>query len=433
MHCTTGGMPEVDPGTAGFCAERLTRIERVFDAEVRRGAIPGAVILVARRGKRVYSGAFGYRDAAAGAAMTDDCLFRLASMTKPVVSVAALMLVEEGQLQLPDPVSAYLPELGGRQVATASAAGSSGGERLRSAAGEITIQDLMRHTSGFTYGEFGASPLHQAYERADLMSPDQTNAELVTKLARLPLTHEPGTTFEYGMSTDVLGRVIEVVSGVGLDQYIAERISRPLGLRSLTFQLTEADAPRLARALPGAGPDEAALCRLNATLGAQRWISGGGGLCGNATDYLRFAQLLLNGGELDGIRLLSPKTVALMTSDALPPGAGCGQNTGWLASMAPTAAMGQGFGLGVVIRTVPGRNPLPGSLGDFSWAGRWGTYFWADPVERLVCVLLMQAPAQRTRYRALARTLVYQALETTEADSSRSGRPHPLAVGDTGK
>lgn len=407
-------LPEADPAAAGFSSERLARIERVFEAEVRGGRLPGAVILVARHGKLIYSGAFGYRDAATRSAMTMDSLFRLASMTKPVVSVAALMLLEEGRIQLLDPVSTYLPDLRNRQVVVAGSRKSTGGTRLRSAVCEITIQDLLRHTSGFTYGEFGTSPLHQAYERADLTNPGQTNAELVSKLARLPLLHQPGTTFEYGFSTDVLGRVIEVVSGVGLDQYVTERISQPLKLASFTFRLTAADAPRLARAMPG-GADETVLCRLNGELREQRWISGGGGLSGNASDYLRFAQMLLNGGGLDGVRLLSPKTVSLMTSDALPPDAGCGRNTGWLAAIAPTAAMGQGFGLGVAVRTAPGRNPLPGSVGDFSWAGRWGTYFWADPVERLACVLLTQAPAERTRYRALARALVYQALQTTEA------------------
>lgn len=398
--------------TAGFSAQRLARIEPVFDSDIRAGVIPGAVMLIARFGELAYSGVFGYRDPVTGSAMCSDALFRLASMTKPVVSVAALMLVEEGRLLLMDPVSKYLPELAGLQVATGRES-PPGRWNLQPAVREMTIHDLMRHTSGFTYGEFGTSSLHTEYERADLMNPEQTNEELVSKLARLPLVYQPGTTFEYGLSTDVLGRVIEVVSDTGLDDFIEQRIARPLQLNSFSFQVTAADATRLARALPS-GREVAVLNEFNSSPRELRWISGGGGLNGTASDYLRFAQMLLNGGEIDGVRLLSPKMVALMTSDALPPGVACGEYTEKLATIAPTALMGQGFGLGLTIRTARGRNPLPGSVGDYSWAGRWGTYFWVDPAEHLICVLHMQAPAERTRYRALARALVYQALETMD-------------------
>jgi CubicO group peptidase (beta-lactamase class C family) len=401
------GLPRADPASLGFSTERLALIERAFDAEVRLGAIPGAVLLVARWGKLAYAGAFGSRDPATLAGMTVDTLFRLASMTKPVVSVAALLLVEEGRLQLIDPVSRYLPELGERQVA-----GAHDPSDLQPTNREMTVHDLMRHTSGLTYGEFGTSAVHAAYARADLMNTQQTNAELIRKLARLPLLHQPGTAFEYGLSTDVLGRIIEVVSGLELDSFIEDRISLPLRLRSFSFQTTEAEAARLARPL-SRSPEDEELSELNRELRVHRWISGGGGLNGNAADYLRFAQMLLNGGELDGTRLLSPKTVALLCSDALPPDIGYGEYAQMLGSLAPTAAMGQGFGLGITVRTSAGRNPLPGSCGDCAWAGRWGTYFWIDPAEQLACVLLMQAPTDRTRYRALARTLVYQAIETS--------------------
>jgi CubicO group peptidase (beta-lactamase class C family) len=222
--------------------------------------------------------------------------------------------------------------------------------------------------------------------------------------------YQPGTTFEYGLSTDVLGCIVEAVSGVSLDRYVAERIAGPLKLSSFSFQVTEAEKKsRLAH--PLRGPGDEALLRVNSDLRPQVWMSGGGGLNGNAGDYLRFAQLLLNGGELDGVRLLSPKTVTLMLSDALPPSVRYGEYSESLGSMAPMTSIGQGFGLGVTVRTVPGRNPLPGSTGDCSWAGRWGTYFWIDPLEGLACVLLMQASAERARYRGLARSLVYQAME----------------------
>ncbi|HEY2036395.1 MAG TPA: serine hydrolase domain-containing protein [Steroidobacteraceae bacterium] len=404
------------PGSAeqqalGFSAERLGRIESVVEADVRRGAIPGAVMLIARRGRLAYAREFGWRDPVAGSRMRLDCLFRIASMTKPVASVAALLLVEEGRLQLGDPIAKYLPQLGERRVV-----GPLGMTELQPAARDITIQDLLRHTAGFTYGEFGTSVAHRAYAAADLMNPQQTSEELVEKLARLPLLHQPGTTFEYGLSTDVLGRIIEVVSGFGLDQFIAERIARPLQLESFRFQVAGGDADRLARALPDSKEDEEHNA-LNRELRPSRWISGGGGLICNGLDYLRFAQTLLNGGELEGVRLLGPKTVALMASDALPPDVRYGEYA--LGSIAPTGAMGQGFGLGLTVRTAAGRNPLPGSPGDCSWAGRWGTYFWFDPAEELACVVMMHASAERMRYRALARVLVYQALETLGISQGR--------------
>jgi CubicO group peptidase (beta-lactamase class C family) len=280
----------------------------------------------------------------------------------------------------------------------------------------MTIHDLLRHTSGLTYGEFGASPWHQRYARADLMNPSQTNADLVEKLACLPLLHQPGTTFEYGLSTDVLGRLIEVVSGQRLDRFIDTRLCQPLHLRSFTFRVNTSHSPRLAKPSCRTA-DDAILNALNSEhsdSSEDAWISGGGGLIGDAIDYMRFAQMLLNGGVLNGVRLLSPKTLALMTSDALPPDVRYGEYADTLGSIAPTPAMGQGFGLGFTVRTVRGRNPLPGSTGDCAWAGRWGTYFWIDPIEQLACVVLTQSPTHRARYRALARTLVYQAMETTE-------------------
>jgi CubicO group peptidase (beta-lactamase class C family) len=395
----------VDPESVGFCATRLARIRRALDRDVEAGVIPGAVMLVVRHTESVIADAFGFRDISTREPMRIDTLFRLASMTKPLVSAAALMLVEEGRLQLIDPVSMHLPELQSRRVACGSTAVVS-----EPAAREMTIQDLLRHTSGLTYGEFGGSALHKEYARADLMNPYQTNADLVRKLAPLPLLHQPGTTFEYGLSTDVLGRVIEVVSGLCLDRFIDERISSPLGLASLTFTLTPLEVSRLAQPLDSDTDDAPPECPAEGSA-SRHWISGGGGLIGNALDYCRFARMLSNGGQLDGVRLLSPKTVQLMTSNALPPDVRFGEYTDVLGPLAPTAAMGQGFGLGLTIRMTAGRSPVYGSPGDYSWAGRWGSYFWVDPVEDLICVLLMHAPAQRVRYRALTRTLVYQALK----------------------
>jgi CubicO group peptidase (beta-lactamase class C family) len=273
----------------------------------------------------------------------------------------------------------------------------------------MTVQDLMRHTSGLTYAQFGDSPVQMVWRDAKLMGEGQTNAELIAKLARLPLMFEPGTTWEYSMSTDVLGRVVEVASGRSLAEFFAERITGPLGMADTGFAATGERSPRLAEPLidPASGnrPPMRAVTR------DSRWHSGGGGAVSTAADYLRFCQMLLNGGELDGIRLLAPKTVAHMAADHLPPDVQYGITTrARFGALAPVPEMGYGFGLGFAVRKEQGRSPVPGSVGEFFWGGVTGTYFWIDPAEDMVVILMLQAPDQRLHYRYLTRQLVYAAL-----------------------
>jgi CubicO group peptidase (beta-lactamase class C family) len=271
------------------------------------------------------------------------------------------------------------------------------------------VQDLLRHTSGLTYATFGDSPVQMIWRDAQPMTEDQTNAEMVTKLAALPLMFEPGTTWEYSMSTDVLGRVVEVVSGQDLADFIEAGICRPLGLRDTGFAATGERAERIAE--PQIDPATRARPPMRDVSRSARWASGGGGAVSTAADYVRFCQMLLNGGELDGTRILAPKTVALMASDHLPPGCNYGDTARpRFGALAPVPEMGYGFGLGFAVRTDAGRCPLPGSVGEYFWGGVLGTSFWIDPVEQLVVVAMMMAPERRLYYRHLLRPLVYGAL-----------------------
>jgi CubicO group peptidase (beta-lactamase class C family) len=394
------GLPMADrPEEIGLSAERLERIRATLRHDVERRLIPGAVMLIARGGRIGFAEAFGWRDREAQAPMSDDAIFRVASMTKPVTSVAAMILAEEGSLQISAPVAEYLPEFKDRTV---------GVEPAR-AHRTMTVQDLMRHTSGLTYAAFGDSPVQMIWRDADLMNENQTNADLVTKLADLPLMFEPGTTWEYSMSTDVLGRVVEVVAGQNLADFFAARVTGPLGMKDTAFEATGERAARVAEpqidAATGARPPMRNVAR------PHRWASGGGGLVSTAADYLRFCQMLLNGGELDGTRLLAPKTIRHMTSNHLPPNCGYGDTArDRFGALAPVPEMGYGFGLGFAVRTAPGMSPVPGSVGEYFWGGVTGTYFWIDPPEDLIAVFLAQAPDRRLYYRYLSRQLVYAAI-----------------------
>lgn len=390
---------------------RAARIKAAFEEDIEKSAIPGAVALIARHGKLAYLEAFGYRDREKGVAMTPDSIFRIASMTKPMVSVAVMMLAEEGRVRLVNPVSAYLPELKGVQVGIeATDAAGKRSLRLEAPRREISVQDLLRHTSGITYGQFGDSLVKQAYRAAGAMDPTQTTAQFITKLATLPLQYQPGEVWDYGMSTDVLGRLVEVVSGLPLDQFIATRITRPLGMRDTGFVVPKAEAHRIAEALVDPKTGERPPMARDLTV-KPNFLSGGGGMVSTAPDYLRFAQMLMNGGELDGVHLLARKTVALMTCDHLPPHIAVAASArAMFEESAPLPEFGQGFGLGFCVRTEPGRNPVPGSVGEFYWSGVFGTYFWIDPAEQLIGILMLCAPEVRRHYRALMRNLTYQAL-----------------------
>jgi CubicO group peptidase (beta-lactamase class C family) len=394
------GLPRAEsPEQVGLSAARLARLAEVLLRDIEEKRIPGAVVVIARAGRIGYAEAFGFRDREAGAAMTTDAIFRIASMTKPVVSVAAMMLCEEGSLDIAAPVADTLPEFAEMTV----------GVERRKAERAMTVQDLLRHTSGLTYPDYGDTPVQMIWRDAGLRDENQTNAEFVAKLARLPLLFEPGTTWEYSMATDVLGRVVEVVSGKTLGEVIAARIAGPLGMQDTGFTAAGERAARVAE--PQADPATGKRPPMRNVTAAANRQSGGGGLVSTAADYLRFGQMLLNGGELDGVRLLAPKTVALMTADHLPPGVGYGATArSRFGALAPVPEMGHGFGLGFAVRTAPGRSPVPGSVGDFFWHGVNGTTFWVDPQEQLVTVLMLVAPERRLHYRNLARRMVYAAL-----------------------
>lgn len=396
--------------TLGLSMERLAHIGTAFKTDIAAGTIPGAVTLVAHRGAIVYQRAFGWRDRERGLTMATDSIFRIASMTKPMVSLAIMMLAEEGRIRLVNPVSTYLPEMADLKVGVEKTV--AGKHKLvRVAANrEMSVQDLLRHTSGVTYGQFGDSLIKKAYRAANIFDPNQTTAQFITKLSKLPLQNQPGEVWDYSMSTDVLGRIVEVVSGQELDKFIAARITEPLGMHDTGFMVAPEKADRIAEAQ--VDPKTGERPPMSRTLTKRpKFLSGGGGMVSTAPDYFRFAQMLLNGGKLDGERLVSRKTIELMASDHLPPGiAFSGTTRAQFEESAPIPEFGQGFGLGFCVRKEAGRNPVPGSVGDFYWSGVHGTYFWVDPKEQLIGVLMLCAPELRRRYRALMRQLVYQAV-----------------------
>ena len=395
-------LPEASPEEVGMSTERLGRLDAAMQKAVDSRELPGAVVLIARDGQLVYAKSFGWQDREKNIPMSNDSIFRLYSMTKPVVSVAAMMLVEEGRLGLQEPVSKYIPEFKEMKVGVESKdADGKPVITLVDAKRQITVQDLLRHTSGLTYGVLGApNAIKKMYLDAQIFSQKWVLADFVKALARLPLEFQPGTTWEYSHSTDVLGRVVEVASGQSLDVFLAERIFAPLKMVDTAFQVPPEKLDRLAQAMPdvytGKTPE---LIDFSKT---QTFFAGGHGLVSTAGDYLRFAQMLANGGELEGARILGPRTVEYMTSNHVNPQIDKGP--------AYLPGPGYGFGLGFATRIDRGQSEWPGSPGDFFWSGYAGTYFWVDPEEELVPVLMTQEPLRRQYYRVLMRNLVYQAI-----------------------
>ena len=392
---------------AGLSRERLARLGAALQAAVASGRIPGAVALVARDGEIVFFEAIGFRDKAAGksadanAPMARDAIFRIYSMTKPIASVAAMMLVEDGRMLLSDPVSKHLPELKGMKVAVEKP-GPDGKPVLElvPALREMTIQDLLRHTAGLPYGSRGPSLARQAYLAAGLLDRNKSTADMLAKLATLPLVHQPGTTWEYGISTDVLGALIERVGGQPLDEFLAARILKPLGMSDTAFHVPEKNHGRIAEPL-AADPDGGQPIRLLPVKEPPRFFGAGGGMVSTAEDYRRFTQMLLNGGEYGGVRLLSPKTVEYMTSDHA-------EGIARTANYFPGPAYG--FGLGFAVRTLAGVHDQAGSIGDYHWSGYASTYFWIDPKERLIGIFMTQAPNSIYHFASLMRTIVYGAV-----------------------
>jgi CubicO group peptidase (beta-lactamase class C family) len=401
------GLPGAKPEEVGLSSSRLDRITAWLKSDVEKGVFPGAVALVARKGRVAYLESVGFRDKAAGAPMTKDAIFRVYSMTKPITSTAVMMLHEEGRFLLNDPVSKYIPELGKLQVAVQRSDPVSGQTVFYTvpAEREITIQDLLRHTSGLTYAGRGSTPVHQMYidagvDARDLGNRSFSNAELVEKLGKLPLLYQPGTTWEYGLSTDVLGRLVEVAAGVTLGKFFEERILKPLKMVDTGFSVAKDKHGRLAQ--PAVDPKTGKPALLVDVTAPSKWESGGGGAVSTADDYVRFAHMLLGKGQVEGTRILSRKSVELMTSDHL------GYTIGYGSAYLP--GPGYTFGLGFAVRNEPGLSPLTGSPGEFNWGGAAGTFFWVDPKEELVAIYLMQDPVNRLYARQMFKTLVLQAI-----------------------
>ena len=382
----------------GISSERLNRIDTVLKADIEKGKTEGAVVLVARKGKIAYFKSFGMRYKEKSLPMEKDSIFRIYSMSKPVVAVAAAILLEEGKVLLADPVAKYIPSFKDIQV----------GEIKKDETGKeivtmvrpsnvMTVQDLLRHTSGLSYWFYPPKAIADIYLQAGMKNLDDlTVAEVCDKLARLPLVVHPGTKYQYGHSSDVMGRVVEVASGMPLDRFFEERIFKPLKMKDTGFLVKPSDVNRLAYLNPKA-------LLYNDPTKPIKYLSGGGGLVSTAMDYARFAQMLLNGGQLEGKRLLGPRIVAFMTSDQLGP---MGNRDDGL--YVPGRGYGEGFEF--YVRVDAGHAYFPGNVGEFYKGGAGGTVFWVDPKEDLVGVFMVSAPDYREYYRYLIKSLIYQAI-----------------------
>ncbi len=398
-------LARAEPEAVGMSSTRLARIIPALNAEVEAGQLPGAVVAVARRGRLVFHEAVGYLGPDRGTTMPRDALFAIASMTKPVTGVAGLMLWEEGRLGLADPVERFLPQLGNRRVAVLNDRVLAGHGPIETVPAErpITIQDLMRHTSGITYGGRGTTAVHALYPASSNAAGAGLDAgAFLERLAAAPLLYQPGTVWDYGLSIDVIGLIVEALSGQTLGAFLEQRLFRPLSMVDTSFQVPQGKVGRLARPLPR-DPDTNEAQSVPDRAQALRFECGGGGLASTALDYLRFAQMLLGGGVLGDTRVLGRKTVEAMRTNRMTP-----EIENRITALDPNSD-GYGFGLTVAVRERAGT--LMGSLGEFYWNGAYGTLWWADPKEDLAVVFMAQVPGeQRRRYRPFINALVYQAL-----------------------
>jgi CubicO group peptidase (beta-lactamase class C family) len=395
MNAVNGDpLPRAKPEAAGLSSERLGEIAKRLNADIEANHIPGAVVMIARKGKLAYYEAFGFRDKAAGAALTKDTIFNIASMTKPMVAVAALQLQERGQLLIDDPLSKYFPKFASMKVAVLDAKGETITGTV-SAAREITLRHLMMHTSGQVYGSRGNTAVHKLYPGGSFVAGMSMSAdEFMDTLAAAPLLHQPGTVWDYGFGLAVLGLAVEKVSGRTLRRYFEENILRPLGMTETLFHIPPEKAARYA--------NFALTPNLTARL---KFECGGGGLASTASDYMRFALALLNKGAYGEARILGRKTAEYMLTNQLGPDV-----RNLIANADPTRAH-YGFGLGLAVRTEAGRGALIGSVGDFNWPGASGTNWWADPKEELAVVFMAHSPGPiRWHYRQVINALVYQAI-----------------------
>ena len=396
-------LPEGSPESVGMSSERLKRLDATFQKIIDDKELPGVTVMVARKGKLVYQKSFGFQDREKATPMANDSIFRIYSMTKPIVTVAAMTLVEEGKLQLAEPISKYIPEFKEMKVGVDSVdANGTTTFTTVPAKRQITVQDLLRHTSGLTYGAplNDKTTVQKMYKEAGVGLAAKSLDDFVKTLAKVPLQWEPGTTYEYSHSTDVLGKVVEAASGKNLDEFVRERILNPLKMNDTAFILPAEKLSRMAEPQPDrqTGARQVLLDFSKPTT----FFAGGHGMASTAGDYLRFCQMMLNGGELEGARILGPRTVAYMVSNHVGPNIGVG--TAW------NPGEGYGFGLGFAVRKEPGLAQWPGSVGDYYWGGYAGTYFWMDPKEQLTVTYMSQEINRRNHYRILLRDMVYQSL-----------------------
>lgn len=384
--------------------EGLAKVSDYIKNEVATGKIPGAILLLQQHGRAAYYENFGVRDVATELSMSADTIFRLYSMSKPITSVMAMMLVEEGKLALDDPVAKYIPAFADMKVGVER----RGKENkvaltLEPQQRPVTIKDLLRHTAGLPYGFYGGSAVRERYAAANLFNSDLSNADFVAKLTTLPLAEQPGTLWDYGFSTDVLGRVVEVISGKTLFQLEKERLLDPLGMTETAFYVTDpAKFPRIAEPMPE-DRNVSPATEIRDIRRPVTWESGGAGMVGTVGDYARFAQMLLNGGTFDGRRYVRPETIQLMASDHIGPETGIARDQNYY----PGAS--SGFGLGFAVRTsVPPGASWP--LGEYRWDGIGGTFFFIDPEDDLLGIFMVQTPSQRGRIQLALKTLIYQAM-----------------------
>ena len=395
------------PADAHFNPQKLDTIGEFFRNEVATGKISGAILLIQQHGKPVYHESFGVQDVVSRAPITDKTIFRLSSLTKAITSVVAMQLIQDGKIKLDDPVSKYIPSFANMKVGEEKKA-EDGTKTLElvTLTRPITILDLMRHTSGITYGFYGDSLVRKAYAAANLYAGEFDLAEFAERIAKLPLHNQPGALWQYGHSTDILARIMEIVSGKSLLEIEREKLLDPLGMTDTGFFVTEPERlQRLAQPLPN--DSNFRVGREYRTEVRQKWESASGGMVSTMSDFARFAQMLLDGGKFEAKTYLSPKTFELMTTDQVGPGSGVGRDYFYFPGD------GFGFGLGLAVRTDPGnaKPPPPGSLGELKWDGASGCYFVIDRKQDMFFVLLEQTPTERQRIQRTAKKLIYEAME----------------------
>jgi CubicO group peptidase (beta-lactamase class C family) len=395
------------PAGAHFNREKLDKIGEFFRNEVATGKIPGAILLIEQHGEEVYHESFGVRDPATKLPMTDDTIFRIFSMTKPITSVAAMMLIDQNKMRLDDSVAKYIPSFAKAKVGVEKKA--ENGEKVLELVPlkrPITIQDLMTQTSGITYGFYGDSMVRKAYANAKIYDGDFTNAEFAERIAQLPLAEQPGTLWDYGHSTDILGRIIEIVSGKSLLQFEKENLLDPLDMSNTSFYVTD-PLKQILVAMPMPNDHDFRVGFESSPIVPMKWESGGGGMVSSMADWAQFSRMLLAGGKLDGRQYLSPKSFELMTTDHIGPKSGVDRDYFYFPGD------GFGFGLGFGVRTDPGnaKPPPPGSLGELKWDGASGCYFVIDRKQDMFFVLMEQTPSERQRIQKTVKQLIYEAME----------------------